>query len=708
MSTKHIPILALLAAGVLFGQAPLPSPIQGAGGGGGSGTVTGVVVAGTTRQITVAGTCTITTTGTCTVSLPVDLLLPLATAFNASTTAGASLVIPSGVAPTGGALVSGAFWNLSGALQFYNGATKTLAYTDSAMTGTWQTHSPADFQAALANYSAISGLTGYPSTFPPVTTGLALLAAANTFTAGMKQTISQSATTAGFNLGALSSDPSGLAEGDFWYNAGVLKIRQGAATKSVAFLDSNITGSASSLTALTGMPSQANATMVANVSGGSAAPTAVSIPASAHGLHTDANGTPGAATGHDPAAILVCAAATHSGTAETCATSPTFTPVAGDSIIFQPYQPNAGAYTLDVNSLGAKPVKKNGATALVANDVLASPFQVLLTYDGTNWEMQGQLGNAPASGVTSVFGRTSAVTAQSGDYTAAQVTNAADVTNSNNFAAGQLQTFLAPIAMKAGSTSSNHNIFINGGGAGVTGTDNVAIGNPLSLAELADGSLNLAIGPSLQHVQHGQTNIGIGEGMPDLSDPSYTDASYNVAIGSPAGSGISSGTENTFVGNSSAGSGGAPSVARYYAVGIGSGANAFNDWAVAVGYHAQANNSRSTALGPNVTCNVDSATCIRAGLQLGGTVAEPSCDATHRGLIWYIAGATKVADTFQGCTKDDADAYSWVSLVPFVQASDPTCAATADIGKIWFNTTTSTTVRNGCNNVSGTPTWVMF
>ena len=28
-----------------------------------------------------------------------------------------------------------------------------------------------DFQTALANYSTISGLTGYPSTFPPTTSG---------------------------------------------------------------------------------------------------------------------------------------------------------------------------------------------------------------------------------------------------------------------------------------------------------------------------------------------------------------------------------------------------------------------------------------------------------------------------------------------------------------------------------------------------------
>ena len=42
------------------------------------------------------------------------------------------------------------------------------------------------FQAALTNYSTISGLTGYPSTFPPTTTGLALLGSANTYTTGLQ------------------------------------------------------------------------------------------------------------------------------------------------------------------------------------------------------------------------------------------------------------------------------------------------------------------------------------------------------------------------------------------------------------------------------------------------------------------------------------------------------------------------------------------
>jgi hypothetical protein len=44
-----------------------------------------------------------------------------------------------------------------------------VAFTD--MFGSASTHAATDFQTAITNYSTISGLTGYPSTFPPTTSG---------------------------------------------------------------------------------------------------------------------------------------------------------------------------------------------------------------------------------------------------------------------------------------------------------------------------------------------------------------------------------------------------------------------------------------------------------------------------------------------------------------------------------------------------------
>jgi len=42
------------------------------------------------------------------------------------------------------------------------------------------------------------------------------------------------------------------------------------------------------------------------------------------------------------------------------------------------------------------------------------------------------------------------------------------------------------------------------------------------------------------------------------------------------------------------------------------------------------------------------------------------------------------------------------------QSTDPGCTAVADIGKMWFDNTTTTTARKGCNNVAGVLTWVAF
>ena len=42
----------------------------------------------------------------------------------------------------------------------------------------------------------------------------------------------------------------------------------------------------------------------------------------------------------------------------------------------------------------------------------------------------------------------------------------------------------------------------------------------------------------------------------------------------------------------------------------------------------------------------------------------------------------------------------------YVQSSDPGCANTGQIGRFWFNTTTTTTVLKACMNVAGTLTWV--
>lgn len=66
---------------------------------------------------------------------------------------------------------------------------------------------------------------------------------------GKITTVASGTSTASILLGAGSADPTTPASGDFWNNAGTIKFYNGSATKTVAFTDSNITGTAAGLSA---------------------------------------------------------------------------------------------------------------------------------------------------------------------------------------------------------------------------------------------------------------------------------------------------------------------------------------------------------------------------------------------------------------------------------------------------------------------------
>ena len=120
----------------------------------------------------------------------------------------------------------------------------------------------------------------------------------------------------------------------------------------------------------------------------------LSDPGSSGLVYRSALNTTAPAAGHAVAALLGCVAASGSGTTYTCTTAPAFTPAAGDELVFKADVANTGAATLNVNGGGARSVRKQGgSTGLAANDLLAGQW-VGLIFDGTNWQMQGQTGNA--------------------------------------------------------------------------------------------------------------------------------------------------------------------------------------------------------------------------------------------------------------------------------------------------------------------------
>jgi hypothetical protein len=103
----------------------------------------------------------------------------------------------------------------------------------------------------------------------------------------------------------------------------------------------------------------------------------------------------------------------------TCSLSPAISAyVTGTHYRFKANTANTGAATINLNSLGAKTIKKAAGgitTDLADNDIRAGQW-VDMVYDGTNMEMQSTLGNAAAgsgtinSGVTNIVPKYTAAT----------------------------------------------------------------------------------------------------------------------------------------------------------------------------------------------------------------------------------------------------------------------------------------------------------
>lgn len=129
---------------------------------------------------------------------------------------------------------------------------------------------------------------------------------------------------------------------------------------------------------------------VAQVSGGA-------VPASAAVAGTNSSKQIIAATAHQMTLPLACPDSSGSGSAQSCSTTPTFTPASGDWILYTTTTANSGDVTVNVNSSSAAHVRKwLGSSTLAAGDLVANT-PMLLVYDGTYWEIP-TIGNAPSGG----------------------------------------------------------------------------------------------------------------------------------------------------------------------------------------------------------------------------------------------------------------------------------------------------------------------
>jgi hypothetical protein len=138
-------------------------------------------------------------------------------------------------------------------------------------------------------------------------------------------------------------------------------------------------------------------------------------------LYRSALGTAAAATADQMSGPFFCQDTSSTAGAYVCNLTPAISVYrAGTTYWFKANTANSGAATVNFNSVGAAAIKKQTSVNLASGDIAAGQW-VMLTYDGTNMQMLSQTANAAVGGVSSVFSRAGAVTAQSGDYTTAQV-----------------------------------------------------------------------------------------------------------------------------------------------------------------------------------------------------------------------------------------------------------------------------------------------
>jgi len=185
-----------------------------------------------------------------------------------------------------------------------------------------------------------------------------------------------------------------------------------------------------------------SATTVAKINGGA-------VPASANLVTTNGSSQLAAATAHNESAPRSCAT-TNSGNAYSCTTTPTFTPAAGDTISINFTAANTGSATLAVNGAAAATIKKWGNSSnLAANDLLAGHW-ISATYDGTYWQLEGQLGNANATQING--GAVPASAAILGTNSSGQPVSVA-TTGSGNVVLATSPTLTTPALGAASATS---------------------------------------------------------------------------------------------------------------------------------------------------------------------------------------------------------------------------------------------------------------
>ncbi len=217
---------------------------------------------------------------------------------------------------------------------------------------------------------------------------------------------------------------------------------------------------------------------------------------------------------------------------------------AGQMFYFVAAGDNTGAVTLNINSLGAKNVTKNGTTALAAGDI-KSGQTVAVIYDGTRFQIVNPV-LVKLSGVTTTdltalgVEAGDSVTSGTGNTTIGRLAGSG-ITSGNfntlmgdfcgdNITTGSLNTCIGRVTGRSITTADYNTVVGHGSGVYVTGNANTGLGYE-SVASVLGSST-------------GTNNTGVGY----RALQGFTTGSNNTACGFDAGKNLTTASNSTCLG----------------------------------------------------------------------------------------------------------------------------------------------------------------
>ena len=163
--------------------------------------------------------------------------------------------------------------------------------------------------------------------------------------------------------------------------------------------------------------------------------------------------------------------------------------VTGASYYFSPANTNTGAATINIDSLGAKSITKNGSVALTSGDLTAGRIAVVV-YDGTQFQLISSTVNPILSNSNTVVGTSALSSITTGFGNTAYGYEAL-----RNNATGDINVAVGYRALKNSTSSIGSNVGIGSNALlGVTsGYENVGVGDSAGAA-ITSGTFNVALG----------------------------------------------------------------------------------------------------------------------------------------------------------------------------------------------------------------------